>query len=279
MLLSLSTACLGHFPLRTVFALATETGFGGVELVVGPEVWLRGAGQVRSLASQHHLSIPSVHQSLVGLNPSRRATGRIVDAVNLALELGCPRVVIHAPIRAAWSQLEGLRWMEVVRLCQKRIRGTQTRLTLETPGLYPDTGAHSPEEGLAGFVEFARRHDLDITLDTCHVGQAGVDLFRAYSLVRERVANVHLSDLKRVRPLRGLGPLPLLLAHHQMPGEGILPLAEFVERLAADGCQAPLTVEVGPIALRAWTPSLSRGRLRRVRQFLTSAIERSAPRT
>jgi len=168
--------------------------------------------------------------------------------------------------------------MEVVRFCQRRVHGTQTRLTLETPGVYPDTSTHSPEEGLAGFVEFARRNDLDITLDTCHVGQAGVDLLRAYSLVRERVANVHLSDLKRLRPLRGLGPLRLLLAHHQMPGEGCLPLAEFVERLVADDPEAPLTVEVSPVALRAWTPSLSRGRLRRVHQFLTSAIGRSAPR-
>ena len=53
--------------------------------------------------------------------------------------------------------------------------------------------------------------------------------------------------------------------HHQMPGAGHLPLAEFVRILVKEGFGGAFTLEVSPTAIRAWS-------LSRIRQGLTEAV-------
>ncbi len=273
-LLSLSTACLYVFPLRRIFSLAAEAGFDGVELTMAPEVWLRGARYVRSLCGEYGLAICSIHQTLMRISPRGMGAGRIVDAVHMALELGCPIVVIHAPGGVGWADRVVQNWLRKVRLGQELAEGGTTRLAVENAGWYRDEDRHDVLGRLSTLANVARRYDLDITLDTCHVGSTGMDLLEAYALVRERVVNVHLSDFKP-------SPLPInnhflrtLLSHHQMPGEGQLPLAQLVSRLAQDGFQGPISIEIGFLALRAWS-------LPRLRCYLSRTVDyvRVASRT
>ncbi|HEX7593391.1 MAG TPA: sugar phosphate isomerase/epimerase, partial [Anaerolineae bacterium] len=65
MKISLSTACLYAYPLAWTLAIAQRTGFDGVELVISPEVELRGGASVRRLAEKYSLEIYSVHPPLV----------------------------------------------------------------------------------------------------------------------------------------------------------------------------------------------------------------------
>jgi sugar phosphate isomerase/epimerase len=269
--LSLSTASLFPLPLRMVCRLAAETGYQGIELVMGPTAWLQGARAIARLALIHNLSIYSVHQALWHARPVGRGPERMLDAAQMALELQCPRVVIHGPWASDWSAPEARSWLQALEACQKRLQGTPVRLALENPGIYSAADGHNVLGSFSVLLGFARQNDLDLTLDTCHVGTREVQLADAYAAMRERLVNVHLSDLRDgPRPTNRL--LRSVYAHHQLPGAGRLPLADMLRRLASDGYDGSLTVEVSPFALHVWSPSTRRARLVQARDYVERGL-------
>lgn len=272
MLLSLSTACLYHLPLGAAFRLAAEAGFTGVELVMGPEAWLRGPRAVSRLARAHGLVIYSVHQSLLKWSPRGTGAGRMVDAARFALALDCPCVVFHDPMTSRWAEPAAQRWLRAMLVCREMLDKSKTRLALENPGMYFPRDRYTVTSQLPVLLDLARRYDLDITLDTCHAGTAKQDLIAAYGLARERLANIHLCDLKP----GDAAPAPIhalrtLFVHHQMPGEGYLPLAAFLAHIAADNYPGPVTMEISIAALRGWSLRDLRARLRQAATFALAA--------
>ena len=274
MLLTLSTASVYHLPLRAAFRLAAETGFDGLELAMGPQVWLRGARHVAALCAEYGLEVYSVHQTLMRGSPQGGGPRRVIDAANMALELGCPCVVIHGTWALRWAEARAQRWLRTVEQCRERLRGSGTRLALENPGVYSEIDRHAVLGPFPVLIDFARRHDLDITFDTCHAGSAGLELLDAYDQIGDRLVNVHLSDLRPGGLASNVPVLRILLAHHQMPGEGCLPLGEFLSHLAAHGFAKPVALEVSPIALRAWSLRQLRRRLSQGVDYVRSAVRR-----
>jgi sugar phosphate isomerase/epimerase len=65
--------------------------------------------------------------------------------------------------------------------------------------------------------------------------------------------------------------------HHQLPGQGMLPLAELLAVLARSDYQGPITLELSPVALGWPRPALVRDRLAQaatwVRQHLVVAAD------
>ncbi len=265
MLLSLSTACVYHLPLEKACALAAESGLDGIELVSGPETWLRRRSAIAATVRRWGLGLYSVHQSLVSFTPRGRGPWRMIEAVELALALDCPRVVIHDHGALRWADPSARTWLWILNRCREMLSGSQTRLCLENPGIYSAAGRRNPLASAPVLADFARRHDLDVTLDTCHVGTAGPALLETYQTLRDRVANVHLSDLKPVSAPSPARAYKTLFLHHQLPGEGILPLADLLARMRADGFGGPITLEPSPAALQAWS-------WRRLRERLAQAI-------
>jgi sugar phosphate isomerase/epimerase len=275
-IISLSSACLYHLPLRSCFRLAAEAGYAGVELVMGPEVALRGPRAVARLARAYGLVIPSVHHALYRLGPEAWRDRRPEQATRLALELGAPRVVIHGPWATDWAEPAARRWLRELDRCQRLTRGTGTRLALENPGIYNDDDARNVLADDGVLLRFAIEHDLDLTFDTCHVGTGQVGLLHVYARLRPRVANIHLSDLRpsllqRSRLLRSVA------SHHQYPGEGDLPLTEVLCRLASDGYTGSITLEVSLFALHFWSWGAMRRRLAGAAEFVRAGLLSAAP--
>ncbi len=261
-----------HLTLRRTFHLAAEAGFDGVELDMGPEVWLRGASYVRKLAHEYGLATLSVHPTLLRTSPKGMGAGRIADAVDAALKLASPVVVMHGPGTLRWTDPDAQDWLRQVDLCQERLDGNGTRLALENPGWYSARDRNTVLANLTVLYRFAQQHDLDVTLDTCHLGTSGMDLLEGYRLVRCRLVNIHFSDL-RPRAFRfDSHPLRTLFSHHQMPGEGVLPLRALLGELAADGYAGPISMEISPIALRAWSLKQLRANLVRAVEYVRSAV-------
>jgi sugar phosphate isomerase/epimerase len=92
--------------------------------------------------------------------------------------------------------------------------------------------------------------------------------------------NVHLSDLRPPPWPLSTPHLHTYLKHHQIPGNGQLPLADFLGRLAADGYCGPITLEISPVALCIWWPPSVKSRLARcvayVRRTLRTSPSQSA---
>jgi sugar phosphate isomerase/epimerase len=260
--LSFSTGTLYHFPLRTTFRLVSEAGFDGVELVLGPEVLVRGAAYVRRLTEQYALPVLSVHPPIIPYPGQGHAARILPRLVALAQEVDCDLIVLHTP---KTEKEENRRWQEFVSMLLRERAAAGVRISLENGGIFRESDRRYLLHDLRRLRAFADRHDLPLTFDTAHAGTSDHDLIAAYGTVNGRVANVHFSDLLQ-RPLfPDWKPLYTFFRHHQMPGDGMLPLAEFAHALVASDYTGPLTLEVSPVALKAWSPS-------RVREGLANAV-------
>ena len=83
--------------------------------------------------------------------------------------------------------------------------------------------------------------------------------------------NVHFSDLVPRPRMPDLSALHTFLVHHQQPGEGILPLRAFLRGLFISGYAGPITVEVSPTAIKAWSLAHIRQGLSEAAQFIVRA--------
>ena len=155
---SLSTSCLFHLSLRRVLRLAQETGYDGIELVLGLEAWLKGADKTVALVREFDLDILSIHQSLLPLTPAGSGDARMLDAARFAAEIGCPTVVIHGPWSAAWGEKASHLWLEMLDRTLCAIEGTGTRLALENVGVYQNkdrANVLASNDALLVFAPFA----------------------------------------------------------------------------------------------------------------------------
>jgi len=259
--LSFSTGALYHLPLRTAFTLAREAGFDGVELVYCPEVALLGAARVRRLSQEYSLPVLSVHPSVVPYPRYNRAAHVLPRLTALAELLECPLVVLHTPRVATLEEPLGTEFVQVLlrereRCNRPRIeRGMEYRgpqISLENPGFYRPDDASCVLHDVRQLRNLADRYDLPLTFDTAHAGTSPYGMMGSYDIVRGRVVNVHFSDLLVRRIFPDWPPLYTVLSHHQMPGQGALPLSDLVRALLADGYAGILTLEVSPTAAQVW---------------------------
>ncbi len=268
--ISLSTACLAPLSLEATMRLAAEAGFMQVELVLTPETARLGAEGVRAIAQKYGLSIPTVHQRLMGLGRWTLAA-RLLEAADMARRLGAECAVAHAPWARTEEDPHFQAWLRALDVAQRDLSGAPTRLTVENY-TQPPTGAGaaflSDPQALA---RFAQEHGVWITYDTCHAGSAGLDLLATYDLLRPLLANIHLSDRRGLFAPLSDGHLVSVFTHHQMPGAGDLPLHDFLRRLVADGYRGPVSVEVNPVALGVWWPAWRRRNLGRIVEYVRSA--------
>jgi sugar phosphate isomerase/epimerase len=270
--LSLSTGCIYIYPLRSIFNIARKSGFAGVELVVSPEVELRGGKYVRRLAESFGLTIFSLHPPILpfpGWSNYRTAVTRLID---LALEVGAGYVVLHPPNARSLADDRGRSYMEALTEGLRRTEGTDVRIAIENRAFFRSSDRHYVLGDLRELRAFADELDLPLVLDTSHAATTSYSLAEAYHIVADRLVNVHLSDM-RPPPWPFRTPyLHTYLKHHQIPGDGQLPLADFLGRLAADDYCGPITFEISPIALRIWWPPSVKRQLARCVAYVRRAF-------
>lgn len=252
--LSLSTGCIYIYPLRSIFSIAKGAGFAGVELVVGPEVELRGGRYVRRLAESYGLTIFSLHPPILpfpGWSDYRTILPRLID---LALEAGAGYVVLHPPGTRSLADGRGRCYVEALRDGLQRTEGTDLRIAMENRAFFRSQDRDYVLGDLRELRAFADELDLPLVLDTSHAATSSYSLAEAYHIFADRLVNIHLSDMCSPPWPLGTPFLHTYLKHHQIPGDGQLPLADFLGRLAADGYCGPITFEISPVALRIWWP-------------------------
>jgi len=259
-MISLSTGSLYHLPLPSILALAEVAGFDGVELVLGPQTWRRGAAQAVALAQERGLAVPVVHQTLVPLIGGAPAQ-RLTAAVRAGLAAGCACVVVHPPAVRGWEHPQARRWLAALDEAARDLRGTGTRIALENPGYSAREAGERILGRLPDLAAFCDERDLDVTFDVCHAAIQGLDVLQSLRALQPRVRNVHLSNLLAKAPVLDLPYVRPLFVEHRLPGDGVIPMDDFVKALADDGYAGSITCEVSPMALGAWSPSRLRDAL------------------
>ena len=187
-------------------------------------------------------------------------TKRMTSLTGAAHLVDAPLCVSHVPTLRSKESLRSRVFARAIALGYETVPGNVT-ITLESTQ-YAGSTPHLLDH-VAALVDYAGEHHCGITLDTCHVGANGEDLMAVYEVVRPLLRNVHLSDA------RGAGQHART---HVMPGEGDLPLRQLLAKMAADGYDGLITMELHPREVGLIGRRRQVRRLRQALEFVREAI-------
>ncbi|MDI7275977.1 MAG: TIM barrel protein [Anaerolineae bacterium] len=256
-----STGALYLHPLRTAFEVARAAGCDGIELDACLETMVCGPGVAARLSAETGLPVGAVHPPLFrlpGWRDERTVVPRVVD---LGLALGASTIVFHPPRVRSLDHPRVEQFVSLLDEARRRLEGTGSQVALENPPVFSAADHVYPLWHIPALARLAERCRLPIALDTAHAGASPYPLMEAYAITRERLAHIHLSDLRA--PPRWLDHrwLHSYVKHHQLVGAGELPLQQFLAALAQDGFRGDVTLELSPLSLGIWNLEHTRRRL------------------
>ncbi|PLX86267.1 MAG: sugar phosphate isomerase/epimerase [Desulfuromonas sp.] len=234
MKLVLSAGSLYTLPLEKVFEIARDTGFDGMEVIIGYDFQYQDNGAlIRDL--QTILPICSLHAPFLELDGWGNKIDQLHRTTRLALDTGIPLINFHPP---AWMALEFKfwRWFNRVRNFQKEVGQDQILITIEN---MPCSGAFKLNPYLLGatgaMISFMQERNLYMTFDTAHMGSSKANFLQDFHRFYDsgRMRNIHFSDY-------GYG------REHLLPGHGVLHLTRFLNHLGETGYNEALTLELSP---------------------------------
>ncbi len=270
MRISFSTATFYSYSLAYSLKLARDAGFDGVELALGVGYQLRGARPYLRAIRAVGVPVLSVHPPFLRLRVlgwPLAVTKRMTSLTSAAHLVDAPLCVSHVPALRSKDSLRSRIFARAIALGYETVPGNVS-ITLESTQ-YAGRSLHLLDD-VAALVEYAGEHHCGITLDTCHVGANGEDLMAVYEVVRPLLRNVHLSDA------RGAGQYART---HVMPGEGDLPLRQLLAKMAADGYDGLITMELHPREVGLIGRRRQVRRLRQALEFVREAIGAEATET
>ncbi len=273
--IALSTASLYLYPLRHIFAMARDVGFEGLELALSPETVIRGSGYVRRLSEEYTLPIFTLHPPMIPIRRWREHHRLLPQMISLGREVDCQFIIIHAPKALNLTEGRGRQYVEAVEACVSELRCSSPRLSLENQAIFRAADRRYALSDPANLRRFADEYDLVLTLDTAHAASFPHDLLQTYEVFRSRLGNIHLSDFRSGLSIPPWFNMHSYFKHHQLPGQGDLPLGEFLERLEADRYEGLITLEISPTALQIWQPRRARDNLTRCLDFVQEALHRA----
>ena len=283
-MITLSTGSLHNYAINRIFVLAAETGFDGIEVIIGRKWGTRDPTYLRHLSSTCGLPIVALHTPFV---PDLQEwpiceLERLEWTVALAQELGVNLVVAHLPMRfysmVGKLNLLGLRRF-VLRIPWLRrgayfhfVRSNRFHEIESSSGVIVAL-ENMPAHHLFGlqingywFNSSAKMSRFSsMTLDTSHLGTWGLNPVEIYEQLKERVVHVHLSNFDG--------------RDHRSPVDGRLPLATLLSRLAQDSYPGAISVECSPDALQAEDESKCRLELTAALTFCREHFSVSADRS
>lgn len=218
-----------------------------MEVVAFPTVQVRPPEEVSEALAAHNLELLSVHPDISPC-PLLRTRQRQTAAVRLAARLGTkPLVVQHVPgPRASREDLRDFHAALDLALAAGLTVGLEN-VTLPKAG-----PTRYLEEYLHPLMELAAALGAAVTLDTGHAAASGLSPDLALPVVRPRLGNLHLSDIRSLGLLAKFPFVAGYLEQHERPGKGKLELGKLLAELAASGYPGPVTVEVNPLLLKPW---------------------------
>ncbi|MBX6381748.1 MAG: sugar phosphate isomerase/epimerase [Microbispora sp.] len=227
---ALSTASV--YPERTpdAFELAARLGYDGVEIMVGQDPVSQDVEVLQRLRDHYEIPILAVHAPC--LLVTQRVWGRdpwmkLRRAREAAERLGARTVVVHPPFR--WQR-------DYAREFEKglaRMR-EETDVVFAVENMFPLRARGSEVVPYAPDWNPIDYDFPEVTLDLSHTAVAGADAMEMATKLGDRLAHLHLAD--------GVGTTNK--DEHLVPGRGSQPCAPILERLAGNGYQGLIVLEI-----------------------------------
>jgi sugar phosphate isomerase/epimerase len=226
---ALSSASVYPESTAAAFEIAARLGYDGVEVMVWTDPVSQDPEALRRLSDYHGIPILAIHapcliitQRVWGTDP----WAKLVRARNAAELVGAKTVVVHPPFR--WQRdyardfVAGIATMADetdVRFAVENMFPLRARGRAVTP--YAPDWDPTDEE----FRHF--------TIDLSHTAVSQSDALELATKMSDRLAHVHIAD--------GIGSPR---DEHLVPGRGTQPCGDLLERLARQGFDGTVVVEV-----------------------------------
>jgi sugar phosphate isomerase/epimerase len=240
--LGLSSGALYPLPTEDVPAVATRHGFDQIELM------LQTPGEYQatfaSLLSQRcrdagcrvH-SVHLWHDAHRLFSPYPRRTQESIDlfdrGIEVAATLGAPVLVWHgADRREVGTEAGWQRFIEAVAERGAACAAAGRRLTIENVSWCALASVRDVVAATTALDQIDPERTIGFTFDAFQAAEAGANPFMLLSAMGDRIANVHLSDLRQATPD----------ARHLPPGEGDLPWPAIL-RAVSTRYRGPLMLE------------------------------------
>ena len=226
---ALSTASVYPLGVAATFDLADRLGYDGVEIMVWNDPVSQESGAISRLIDLYQLPVVSIHAPTLLLTQRIWGTepwGKVDNSIRVAQEVGADTVVLHPPFR--WQRDYAAEFVDGVAQ-----REAETGIALAVENMFP---WRARQREMQAYLPGWDPVDLDyahVTLDLSHTATAGSDALAMQEALGERLTHVHLAD--------GAGSFK---DEHLVPGRGGQPCAQFLERLAADGFDGSIALEV-----------------------------------
>jgi sugar phosphate isomerase/epimerase len=226
-----STAPFFRNQVKDGLRRVAEAGYTSVEVMVNQDPLTQEGHLLGPAIRELGLSVEVIHAPFLLLTRRVFGTdplGKIYRAVQLAEEVGASLVVIHPPYR--W-QVRFRRWVERS-LAEFSV---VTGVNVAVENMFP---VKLPGERGVTFHASQQLEDLDrypyLVLDTSHAAVSDLDIMGLYERYRDKLLHVHLSN----NAGKGWD------SHLPVDAEGVLPLGDFLERLAADRFAGTISLEL-----------------------------------
>ncbi|MET7641961.1 sugar phosphate isomerase/epimerase [Streptomyces sp. NPDC005438] len=226
---ALSTASVYPESTAAAFEIAGRLGYDGVEVMVWTDPVSQDVEALRRLSELHGVPILAVHAPCLLITQRVWSTDpwtKLVRARSAAESLGASTVVVHPPFR--WQRSYA---REFVRGIWRMADETEVRFAVEN--MYPWRYRDREMQAYAPDWDPTKEDYRHFTVDLSHTSTARNDALAMVDRMGDRLGHVHLADG------RGSGK-----DEHLVPGRGTQPCAELLERLATNGFDGHVVVEV-----------------------------------
>jgi sugar phosphate isomerase/epimerase len=226
---ALSTASCYPETCTTAFEMAADLGFDGVEVMVWTDPVSQDPDALRGLSERFGVPVLAIHAPCLLLTQRVWTSDpwtKLVRAQAAAERLGAQTVVVHPPFR--WQRDYARGFVEGLQRMQDE---TDVRFAVEN--MFP---WRARNREVAAYLPHWDLLELDVpttTLDLSHTAVSGSDALEVLDVLGDRLAHVHLAD--------GSGSNR---DEHLVPGRGSQPCADVLERLARNGYDGTVVLEV-----------------------------------
>jgi sugar phosphate isomerase/epimerase len=226
---ALSTASVYPESTAAAFEIAARLGYDGVEVMVWTDPVSQDVPGLRRLSERHGVPILAVHAPCLLITQRVWSTDpwvKLSRARAAAERLGASTVVVHPPFR--WQRGYA---RDFVRGVWRMADETDIRFAVEN--MYP--WRYRDREMLAYAPDWDPTTDdyRHFTVDLSHTATARTAALEMVDRMGDRLAHVHLAD--------GAGSGK---DEHLVPGRGTQPCAELLARLATNGFDGHVVIEV-----------------------------------
>ena len=251
---SLHLNSVKHLNLRTAFRLAHECGFEGVEVSVSKLRNYLDAGHtpadVKAMLAQYHLKPVCVNDifGVESMRPEERSRifAEMEFLAPVTQAVGCKTLQV-CPL----TELEELSWPEARRMTARNIKKLAEMAAPYGVRIQLETMAWGPICSLSRGLEVIGEIGLDnlgISIDTWHFyAGGGTTPDDVAKMDKTLMCNIHFCDGRRPLPGEGWDE-EVQRAYY--PGEGDIPLREYVDAVKATGYSGPWSIEL--ISRKHW---------------------------